>query len=170
MRRNLFTPAISPQQFSSSALPHQWIFAQRMYYHNVEANATGAQRQRHLIERQSRTQYQPLKSAFGVPLSRRAAIPSMITHQRHLRPLQSPLIGPRRTVDAPVPAGSTPSSNCVDIIRCTHEIARATSRVDVIIQYDDDNDCCNCGNKNSDQRPATNDQRTTTVYNRQHTL
>uniref|UniRef100_W8BJU3 L-lactate dehydrogenase n=1 Tax=Ceratitis capitata TaxID=7213 RepID=W8BJU3_CERCA len=116
-RRNLFPPAVSLQKFSSSALPHQWIFAQRMYYHNVEANATGAQRQRHLIERQSRTQYQPLKSAFGVPLSRRAAMPSMITHQRHLRPLQSPLIGPRRTVDAPVPAGSTPTSNCVDIIR-----------------------------------------------------
>lgn len=126
-----------------SILSQQRKYSQRMFYHNPEAHATGAKRQQHLIEQQKTTKYQPLKCGSGVALSKRTAIPSMITHQRHLGRMQIVLNGPR-------PSGELATNHCVDIlrwymqiinsiIRCTHEIARATSRVDVIIQYDDDN-------------------------------
>lgn len=141
--RRIWSPSALNAPYECSILSQQRQYSQRMFYHNPEAHATGAKRQQYLLEQQKTTKYQPLICASGAALSKRTAIPSMITHQRHLGRMQILLNGPR-------PSSELASSNSVDIlrwymqiinsiIRCTHEIARATSRVDVIIQYDDDN-------------------------------
>uniref|UniRef100_A0A0K8UI43 Uncharacterized protein n=1 Tax=Bactrocera latifrons TaxID=174628 RepID=A0A0K8UI43_BACLA len=95
-----------------SILSQQRQYSQRMFYHNPEAHATGAKRQQYLLEQQKTTKYQPLKCASGAALSKRTAIPSMITHQRHLGRMQILLNGPR-------PASELASSNSVDILRLT---------------------------------------------------
>ncbi|XP_054084989.1 uncharacterized protein LOC128921398 [Zeugodacus cucurbitae] len=53
------------------------------------------------------------------------------------------------------------------IIRCTHEIARATSRVDVIIQYDDDNSSSGSGYGHSRQQATDSSRQEAAWYNKQ---
>ncbi|XP_054735850.1 uncharacterized protein LOC129242934 isoform X2 [Anastrepha obliqua] len=96
-------------EFQCTSLLQQPVYSQGKCYHNAEAESTGARRQQHLIEQQSKAKFQPLKSASGTNNNKRFLIPSMTTHKRHLGPLQSPLTGPKPT--------AAPATDSVDIIR-----------------------------------------------------
>ncbi|XP_011210996.2 L-lactate dehydrogenase [Bactrocera dorsalis] len=107
--RGIWSPSPLNPPCECSILSQQRQYSQRMFYHNPEAHATGAKRQQYLLEQQKTTKYQPLKCASGAALSKRTAIPSMITHQRHLGRMQILLNGPR-------PSSELASSNSVDIL------------------------------------------------------